>query len=889
MRKRLIGIFLCVCFLMGAALPALAEETGETAETAERLSIRTVEQFLTFAENCRLDSYSRDLSVSLEADLDLSGTAFSGIPTFSGTFAGNGHRICGLSLTADGSDVGLFRYLTQTAVVQDLKLQGEVLPGGSRSRAGGIAGNNAGTIRGCSFDGSVCGADNVGGLVGVNALGGILENCRIRGSVCGNHFVGGAAGSNNGVIRQCRNNAVVNNTAQENSVALSDITMDSLLHSESSQTVTDIGGIAGSSSGVIRDCVNLADVGYQHMGYNIGGIAGTQSGYLYGCKNRGTVLGRKEVGGIAGQMEPTALVEYDEDVLQILRRQLSGMSATVSRTASNVQGTAEAVYGQVGVLQGQVEDAKNAVGLLLPDPDNPALPDADSIQAARNTLSSSLSGMNQTLQGMSATTQSAVGTLTNNLYTLQSQISAMSTTLGNVSETVGGSITDVSDRDTDADLNGKVENCANHGSVLADRNVGGIAGAIALENDLDMEEDLNFSGNNSLNFESQLRAVVKDCENTASVSAVKQNAGGIVGWQSMGLVKGSRNVGTLDAQDADYVGGVTGQSTGYIRSCGAKCAISGRNYVGGIAGSATVATDCRSMLRLDSGTERLGGILGDREEHRSGEEEQTEPPISGNYYLLLSTDVGGIDGISYDGLAQPLERSDFFALDALPASFRTATVTFRFADGRQEQISLAAGDALPAARIPALPEKPGFVGRWEGLEEADLSEIFFDMAFDAVYTGYSAVIQSRTLRENGLPVLLVEGAFTADAAADAAPLSEGPALAAGQTLLEAWTVTLPAGEDITAARLCLPGGCDPERICVWVRGGEGGWRTETARVDGSYVVFPMDPGDTAVALGQTQRAVWPVYAGAAALALAAALAVAWCARRRRQKPSGPTE
>ena len=48
------------------------------------------------------------------------------------------------------------------------------------------------------------------------------------------------------------------------------------------------------------------------MGYNVGGIVGRQSGYLDGCRNTGTVRGRKDVGGIAGQLEPQVTLRYDE-------------------------------------------------------------------------------------------------------------------------------------------------------------------------------------------------------------------------------------------------------------------------------------------------------------------------------------------------------------------------------------------------------------------------------------------------------------------------------------------------------------------------------------------------------------------------------------------------
>ena len=56
---------------------------------------------------------------------------------------------------------------------------------------------------------------------------------------------------------------------------------------------TDIGGVAGYSSGIIQSCTNSGSVGYDHVGYNIGGIVGRQSGYLDGCANSGDILGRR--------------------------------------------------------------------------------------------------------------------------------------------------------------------------------------------------------------------------------------------------------------------------------------------------------------------------------------------------------------------------------------------------------------------------------------------------------------------------------------------------------------------------------------------------------------------------------------------------------------------
>ena len=107
--------------------PAAGQETPD-------LVIRTAEEFLEFARSCTSESFSHGKRVSLEADLDLGGAAFSPVPVFCGTFAGNGHTIRGISIRRSGTSLGLFRYLGQEALVENLAVEGELKPEGSRKR-----------------------------------------------------------------------------------------------------------------------------------------------------------------------------------------------------------------------------------------------------------------------------------------------------------------------------------------------------------------------------------------------------------------------------------------------------------------------------------------------------------------------------------------------------------------------------------------------------------------------------------------------------------------------------------------------------------------------------------------------------------------------------------
>lgn len=875
------GLTLVAMLLSFLTFPVLAapEEETQAPEAAEKeLTISAIDDFLAFAENCRLDSYSQNLTVYLEIDLHFAGTEFMPIPSFSGTFYGNGHVIDGISIREDGSTLGLFRYLTQSAQVCDLTVRGEITPDGTRSIVGGIAGSNAGILENCRFEGTVSGNEKVGGLVGINLVTGTIQGCHTAGTIHGDHFAGGTAGENAGVIRNCTNSASVNMTANESSVELSDITMDTITSTESPNTVTDIGGIAGTSTGVIRGCKNLGTVGYLHMGYNIGGIAGSQKGYITDCHNLGKIYGRKEVGGIVGQMEPIAKVEYTKDTLQILQQQLSGASAMAGQAAHHAQNSANAISGQISALQDQVQTSKDAIAQLIPNSDDPHLPTVDEMIAAKNTLTGAMSDMHSTMDDLSQSAANAAGSLASDITALTGQLSAMGQTIGDASENLGGTFTDVSDSDTPEDLTGKVENCTNWGSISGDINAGGIVGAAARESNLNPEADFQFSGDQSMNFNSELRAVILNCENKGTISAKKRQAGGIAGLMALGLVKDCVNTGTLDAESAQYVGGIAGNSMGFLRNCSAKCRLSGAGSVGGIAGCATMANSCRSMVRIEAGEEKLGAILGqtgtDFEAAESGE----------NVYLPIDRDHGAIDGVSYQGVAQPLSPEDFLSLPALPEIFKTTTVTFYYEDGTTKKATLTLGAKLSPDSIPAIPQKEGYTGIWEGLEDADLSAVYFDLVFPCTYIPHSTTIESDARGENDRPVLLAEASFPYDQKLHIEKLEEFPTLREKETAQEGW-VMKAFKEDVQ-----LRYAHEPKDVRLMVRCSDGQWQDAPFTVNGSYLVFTLPSGaDGFCAIHTAPSNSWLLWAACGAGAGLILLVVVLVRKSKKSPKKAPDE
>lgn len=303
---------------------------------------------------------------------------FAPVPTFGGIFNGNNHTISGITFDAKGSYVGIFRYIRETGKVSDLNVRGNITPGGSKSYAGGIAGENLGTSENCSFDGTVKGENIIGGIVGNNTDSGRIVSSAVFGNIIGENSTGGIVCKNNGYISDCTNNAAVNTVYEEKKSSLSDIDADtgSIIESrkndeeenkeESILGHTDTGGIAGFSSGVIQGCINNAYVGYKHIDYNVGGISGRQSGYMLGCKNYGFIQGRKDVGGIVGKSESTLRKNYSKSKVSG-KRYIGGIAGkgetvTSSYSLSNINGGEN-----IGAVCGTTENRDNVCGNFFTD------------------------------------------------------------------------------------------------------------------------------------------------------------------------------------------------------------------------------------------------------------------------------------------------------------------------------------------------------------------------------------------------------------------------------------------------------------------------------------------------------------------------------------------
>lgn len=244
-----------------------------------------------------------DAKAVLGADINLTGTQWSAIRDFTGTFDGAGHTV-----TVNFNNVTLFADLKGT--VKNLTVAGTIT---GNTRLGGIAANTRGTavIDNCVNKANITSTgDYAGGIVGaVNQSDNAtvtITNCRNEGSVTGKTYAGGILGQDFGI-------AVVSITACENHGTISGATAGGILGISSDDTVISACGNTGTITGtgtaggilgrtdyytnLVEKCYNSGSV----TAATAGGIVGLNNAQIDSCYNTGAISGSEKVGGITGE------------------------------------------------------------------------------------------------------------------------------------------------------------------------------------------------------------------------------------------------------------------------------------------------------------------------------------------------------------------------------------------------------------------------------------------------------------------------------------------------------------------------------------------------------------------------------------------------------------
>jgi hypothetical protein len=280
----------------------------------------------------------------LTADIDLSAYTYAGpvIPRFSGEFDGNGHTIRGLQIVlraAYESGFGLFGSVESDGSVHDLVVDQASLLAVQHSAIGILAGWQRGQILRCRAVGQILGGHSeVGGLVGYNI--GQLTECRFSGRIRPAEVgavVGGLAGSNlRDMVRCC-------------AVGVDIVGGDYC-----------VGGLAGSSVGLMTDCSFRGRIRTPDSAEYVGGLVGRNTGAIARCCAPAIdVAGGSYVGGLAGESGLAGIVEscYATGAVEGVSH-VGGLAgnngiAPSNRRSSPVQGTITAFAAPtvVGVIR----------------------------------------------------------------------------------------------------------------------------------------------------------------------------------------------------------------------------------------------------------------------------------------------------------------------------------------------------------------------------------------------------------------------------------------------------------------------------------------------------------------------------------------------------------
>lgn len=805
------------CLLLVSLFPVMqAFADGDGA-----IHIKSAEDLQELARSCTLDSWSRGKTVVLDNDIVLESDDALPIPTFGGTFRGNGYTISGLSITQSVSPAGLFGVLQKDAVITELNVEGTVSPSGDSESVGGIVGENYGTIEQSTFNGSVSGKRSVGGVVGRNRSSGVVRACEASGAIFGQNMTGGIVGENLGSIISCRGRAYVNIESTDPSIDLSNLNLEfsldlaKLSRPDTLNTATDTGGIAGYSSGAIASSTNYAAVGYQHIGYNIGGVVGRSSGQVLACSNEGAVCGRKDVGGIAGQMEPYIRMEVSDGLLQQLKTQLNELSGLVNTAANHAEGGSNEIASRLNSMSGYVDNAANelnnvrlnasidsvitgdgshssdtligggkgaaggidhehsdsghsttiwggsAAGAGASHEGNASgtVTGSTQIVAAPDLggLTSSINGLSSQVTMLNNAASSAVGTLANDIRSINNKFNELTGTLfsaiSSLSGGTGDIIVDASDVDIDSVTFGKVSSCRNSGAVYGDVNTGGITGSMTIEYTLDPEDDVTGHLSGFYRKQYEYRAILQSCVNTGDVTGKRSYVGGIVGRMDLGYLTACETAScTVASENGSYTGGIAGLTGATVHGSFAKCTLSGKKYVGGIVGSGVQENIDGSGSSVRWNYSLVD--ITDCQQYRGAISGSDTGTFEYNYYV--SDDLPGINRQSYAGRAEPTSYEELLTLPELPESMKSFSLTF-VADGETVlSRTFHYGDSFAESDIPDPPQKDGCHVHWD---RSDLTNLHFDTVVTAVYEAYTPALASEQTRDGGLAILLVEGNY----------------------------------------------------------------------------------------------------------------------------------
>ena len=314
MKKKFLTFLLALCLVMALVpMTAFAEENEQSSKT----SITTVDELLQFAKAVDNGEYDdkTDAVVSLDADLDLTGVAWTPIGSvfaadgtllhyFSGKFYGNGHTISNLDFSENygKTEYPSFGFFSEVygAEISGLTIRGKLdVSNSGYVYFGTVAGVAAGSkITDCVSDVSFTDTDKyINGTVALcgYAIDSTIEYCQNEGNFSvmkdtSRFWMGGIVGlAQNSTVQYCANTGAMTSWTPHTGGIVGELYQDSkIINCYSTGKMvplgngtTDFGGIAGTvwAGTEIRHCYFAGEMALSQYTATtpykrLGGIAG---------------------------------------------------------------------------------------------------------------------------------------------------------------------------------------------------------------------------------------------------------------------------------------------------------------------------------------------------------------------------------------------------------------------------------------------------------------------------------------------------------------------------------------------------------------------------------------------------------------------------------------
>lgn len=486
-----------------------------------------------FETNTDILSYNLALKGDINAN-DLTGyESIGGTTGFSGTFDGRDHRIIGLETKEGQANAGIFSIVKGS--VKNLRIYSSSFKG--TDNAGAVAGINEGTIENITTFGTTVEAlGSSGSSSSSTELTKIGEEATSK--------VGAAGGI-----------AGVNTGTGTISQAISEGTVIAGAGSDGAQSTA--GGIAGinkTGATIINSSSTSAVTASDTSTYGLGGVTGVNMGSLDNVDSLGVTRGIYTAGS-----NNTILSDYIGGIAGIN----DGGSVTNAYNESNISGH-NMVGGIAGFSNSKLQNVANAG-----DINNQLI--GYNTTAFEFEYIGGIAGYNMDGKASVIDNGRNSGTITGSNYVggmvgYNGKDSSLKNLTNDYSSSIEGEehvggIAGINHGTISADESGLV----NLGSITGQKYVGGVAG----ENQGTIE-----------NVNNAVKLNVKNPNEAA------QYFGGVAGInENNGVITNATNKADVNAEGADYVGGITGHNKGKLQQmAGNYGSVRGGRYVGGIAG-----------------------------------------------------------------------------------------------------------------------------------------------------------------------------------------------------------------------------------------------------------------------------------------------------------------